>query len=409
MVSGDWWPAVVVIGANRKPSRLWSQYQHRRISFVLNDCTSCRRQHFSIHTNEHSDINEGSRYVVNSNANHDATGSLMSSYSSPKLKLHRLPVSAQDIVLQPFLVQSGEEVDIKGDVIDNPEADPALLHGDKASKVFVLDLRSGKIKDGTQDSENVPGSATYNYEDEIDSVDLDDNDACYGDDDTDADASTNGNEQENDPFVQRCKGERFDGNFAQKASSSRTLLLTRTDFLVRAINTRRGSEMWNASVGRIDIVSPRIKRNRQSMNTFEHSAPRVSYNHVGQVQGFDRKTGKLLWNSRLNQQPASMHIFMGSRLVEEIFSFSDTSAAFTTNNDNAFSPGERTATSWFLGSLDGGWNSVFAIPSKTELDKLPTNAQPDGSADKSSSTNAFHPGKDIVKWKNILLFALTTE
>ena len=74
------------------------------------------------------------------------------------------------------------------------------------------------------------------------------------------------------------------------------------------------------------------------MNTFEHSAPRVSYNHVGQVQGFDRKTGKLLWNSRLNQQPASMHIFMGSRLVEEIFSFSDTSAAFTTNNDNAFSP-----------------------------------------------------------------------
>ena len=359
---------------------------------------------FSIHTNEHSDINEGSRYVVNSNANHDATGSLMSSYSSPKLKLHRLPVSAQDIVLQPFLVQSGEEVDIKGDVIDNPEADPALLHGDKASKVFVLDLRSGKIKDGTQDSENVPGSATYNYQDEIDSVDLDDNDACYGDDDTDADASTNGNEQENDPFVQRCKGERFDGNFAQKESSSRTLLLTRTDFLVRAINTRRGSEMWNASVGRIDIVSPRMKRNSQSMHTFEHSAPRVSYNHVGQVQGFDRKTGKLLWNSRLNQQPASMHIFMGSRLVEEIFSFSDTSAAFTTNNDNAFSPGERTATSWFLGSLDGGWNSVFAIPSKTELDKLPTNAQPDGSADKSSSTNAFHPGKDIVKMEEYTSF-----
>ena len=192
--------------------------------------------------------------------------------------------------------------------------------------------------------------------------------------------------------------------FCTQKSSSRTLLLTRTDFLVRAINTRRGSEMWNASVGRIDIVSPRIKRNRQSMNTFEHSAPRVSYNHVGQVQGFDRKTGKLLWNSRLNQQPASMHIFMGSRLVEEIFSFSDTSAAFTTNNDNAFSPGERTATSWFLGSLDGGWNSVFAIPSKTELDKLPTNAQPDGSADKSSSTNAFHPGKDIVKMEEYTSF-----
>ena len=124
-------------------------------------------------------------------------------------------------MLQPFLVQSGEEVDIKGDVIDNPEADPALLHGDKASKVFVLDLRSEKIKDGTQDSEKKPGSATYNYQDEIDSVDLDDNDACYGDDDTDADASTNGNEQENDPFVQRCKGNDLDGNFAQKASSSR--------------------------------------------------------------------------------------------------------------------------------------------------------------------------------------------
>ena len=312
-------------------------------------------------------------------------------------------------MLQPFLVQSGEEVDIKGDIIDTPEADPALLHGDKASKVFVLDLRSGKIKDGTQDSENVPGSATYNYQDEIDSVDLDDNDACYGDDDTDADASTNGNEHENDPFVQRCKGERFDGNFAQKASSSRTLLLTRTDFLVRAINTRRGSEMWNASVGRIDIVSPRMKSNSQSMHAFEHSAPRVSYNHVGQVQGFDRKTGKLLWNSRLNQQPASMHIFMGSRLVEEIFSFSDTSAAFTTKNDHSFSSKESEATSWFLGSLDGGWNSVFAIPSKTELDKLPTNAKPDGSADKSSSTHAFHASKDIVKREEILLFTLTTE
>ena len=82
-------------------------------------------------------------------------------------------------------------------------------------------------------------------------------------------------------------------------------MLTRTDFLVRAINTRRGSEMWNASVGRIDIVSPRIKRNSQSMHAFEHSAPRVSYNHVGQVQGFDRKTGKLLWNS--SQSATSKH------------------------------------------------------------------------------------------------------
>ena len=220
---------------------------------------------FSIHANENTNINEGKKYVANPNANNDPTGSLMSSYSSPKLKLHRLPVSAQDIVLQPFLVQSGKAVDIEGDIVDTPEADPALLHGDKASKVFVLDLRSGKIKDGTQNSENAPGSAAYEYQDEIDSVDLDDNDACYSDYDPDSDESRNDNEREYDPLLQRCKADRSDGDFAHKdASSSRTLLLTRTDFLVRAINTRRGSEMWNASVGRIDIVSPRMKMNRKT-------------------------------------------------------------------------------------------------------------------------------------------------
>ena len=76
-----------------------------------------------------------------------------------------------------------------------------------------------------------------------------------------------------------------------------------------------------------------------------------------------------------------MHIFMGSRLVEEIFSFSDTSTAFTTKN-TSFSSKESYL--WFLGSLDGVGIRV-AIPSKTELDKLPTNAKPDGSADKSSN------------------------
>ena len=163
------------------------------------------------------------------------------------------------------------KVDIKGD-IDTQKLISALLHGDKASKVFVLDLRSGKIKDGTQNSENVPGGAAYNYQDEIDSVDLDDNDAYYGDDGNDADESRNGDEQENGQHLRRCKGERFDGDFAHKESSSRTLLLTRADFLCEAINARRGSEMWNASVGRIDIVSPRMKSNSQSMHAFEHSA-----------------------------------------------------------------------------------------------------------------------------------------
>ena len=121
--------------------------------------------------------------------------------------------------------------------------------------------------------------------------------------------------------------------------------------------------MWNASVGHVDIVSPRIKRNRQSMNTFEHSAPRVSYNHVGQVQGFDRKTGKLLWNSRLNRQPASCTSSWEAGLLKTLLFFRYINT-FTTNNDNIFS-GERTATSC-LGSLDEvGIPYLLYLPKQT--------------------------------------------
>ena len=88
---------------------------------------------FSLHANENFD-GSGS-YITNSPA---GNGGIVSQYPSPKLKLHRLPVTAQDIVTQPFLVQTEEEVDTNGDVVPSSQVDPALLYGDKSSKVFVL-------------------------------------------------------------------------------------------------------------------------------------------------------------------------------------------------------------------------------------------------------------------------------
>jgi hypothetical protein len=163
--------------------------------------------------------------------------------------------------------------------------------------------------------------------------------------------------------------------------------------------------MWNASVGRIDIIAPRSKRrfgNNDNSDNLDQSAPRVSYNTIGNIEGFDRKTGELLWNSRLNQQPASMHIFMGNRLVEEIYSFTDTSSSSSPSSTTAAASPRgnvnnniKNTPTWFLGSLDRGWSSVFALPSETELDKLPHHD--DDPVDRSSSDDGTSDtGTDLV-------------
>ena len=363
---------------------------------------------FSLHANEN--IDDTGSYIANPSSEN---GGIMSSYSSPKLKLHRLPVTAQDIVSQPFLVQTEEEFDINGDIIPSSQVDPALLYGDKSSKVFVLDLRSGKIKDGSQDEQDDYTTTNNNEDDEDEGFDLDDDSLCHDNDnidDTDGDEygiriDDDDDNNNNLHSKKTCKEPYAHEGFPSKKRSSDTLLFTRTDFLVRAINTRRGSEMWNASVGRIDIIAPRSKRrfgNNDNSDNLDQSAPRVSYNTIGNIEGFDRKTGELLWNSRLNQQPASMHIFMGNRLVEEIYSFTDTSSSSSPSSTTAAASPRgnvnnniKNTPTWFLGSLDRGWSSVFALPSETELDKLPHHD--DDPVDRSSSDDGTSDtGTDLV-------------
>ena len=202
MVSGDWWPAVVVIGTDENLQG-YGPNINTGVSHSSSMIVPAVTDIFQFTPTSTQILTK----VAGTLSIQMQTMTQLQPVSSTRLKTEAAPstVSAQDIVLQPFLVQSGEKLISKAMLLITQKLIQPYCTVTKTSKVFVLDLRSGKIKDGTQDSENVPGSATYNR-DEIDGVDLDDNDACYGDDDTDADASTNGNEHENDPFVQRCKG-----------------------------------------------------------------------------------------------------------------------------------------------------------------------------------------------------------
>jgi len=231
-------------------------------------------------------------------------------------KLQRLPVTAQDVVTQPFIVQSS----VPAPSSLKAAMDPAMLLGDKTSKVYLLDLDTGKVKH-------------------------------------------RGNE---------C-------NTNDQGNEGATLLLTRTDFYVRAINTNRGNEIWNASVGKIEVL--------KTTDTFDSAgagidtSPKVLYNGHGEVQAFDRTTGTLLWDLHLQEHPASMHLFRGEHLIEEFYSFhshtQNAAPSSTFENSALMRPTRSTLvdtpasypqsqlsspTQWYLGSLTNAWNTVFAIP-----------------------------------------------
>ena len=231
-------------------------------------------------------------------------------------KLQRLPVTAQDVVTQPFIVQSS----VPPSSSLKAAMDPAMLLGDKTSKVYLLDLDTGKVK---------------HREGECDT-----------------------NDQDND---------------------GATLLLTRTDFYVRAINTNRGNEIWNASVGKIEVL--KTTDTLDGAGTGIDASPKVLYNGHGEVQAFDRTTGTLLWDLHLQEHPASMHLFRDGHLIEEFYSFhsqtQNAAPSSTFENSALMRPTRSTLvdtpalypqsqlsspTQWYLGSLTNAWNTVFAIP-----------------------------------------------
>ena len=112
MVSGDWRPACRH-RCQPKPSRLWFHFSTRRIytsSMIVPAVDAAFFQYTPTNTQMSMKV-VGTLPIQMQAMTHLQLDVIL---LVSKLKLHRLPVSAQDIVLQPFLVQSGEEVDIKG-------------------------------------------------------------------------------------------------------------------------------------------------------------------------------------------------------------------------------------------------------------------------------------------------------
>ena len=275
-------------------------------------------------------------------------------------KLQRLPVTAQDIVTQPFIVQSKLTAPASLSAPPHhPKIDPAMLVGDKSSKVFVVDLETGELKSGAGEEQCGPDDA-----------------------------------------------------------DTPTLLLTRTDFYVRAVNTKHGNEMWNASVGHVEMLK---QGEILSDKSGEHAPPpKVQYNGMGEIAVFDREEGTLLWSVHLKEHPTSMHLFHGNSLVEEYYSFQNPgvsqgtvspSAQGGTKNALQMRPTRSTlvdpttsatgntganCNKWYLGSLTDSWNTVFAIPPVSMIHNYDTADRTRVKEGKDGKGDAVVPGPETA-------------